>query len=179
MLRILSLLVCALAWQQSNPPADTAAWGRQVAGLQLSVAIVRGGGGPKIRITARNTGDRPVLLPLGLMLNYRPDPPIGVFVATRDQQYEFRLAPTKVLAMGRVEPLAIPMLPSASYTIEIPVTGLFRTDFQNLPMELPALVDQPGQLWVEWKSIGDCTLLDRHDLACWENKMVSNTLTLP
>jgi hypothetical protein len=126
------------------------------------------------------------------MINAKSYPwKIGVFVTKPGQQFEFRFAPTVVVVGGRMEPLAIPMVPNRSYAIEMPVTEFFRGDGTVLPMELPRLVDQPGQLWVEWEvkptkgtpvDFANCPLLDGPNpnlLPCWENKMVSNTLRLP
>jgi hypothetical protein len=191
MTRILALLAAVLALQHAGVAAEADDWGKPADGLKLAAALIaEAGSDTQIRIAVRSVSDEPLLLPFGYMIGDKFNTlRIHVVVATPAGQQRFRLSPS-VQVGGRVELLAIPMVPNGSYTIQIPIEEVF-TDRLDDPELLP-LILQPGQLWVEWEGGPghdhdrripfNCPVLDAPNpniIRCWENTMVSNTLQLP
>jgi hypothetical protein len=206
MVRFPVLLLAVIACQSGRLSAETGEWGKAVDGLQMSVALVsESGHAPELRITVRNVSDQTLLLPVGQMIGSKFWTwKVAVFASTSQGQFKFFLNPSWTVTGGRVDPIAIPMVPHISYTIQMPVTGFFRGDGTVREMELPGLIGQAGQLWVEWESgpppqpsstapgtpaaksnlrmhLANCPLYGAPNpnmVPCWESKMVSNTLQL-
>jgi hypothetical protein len=196
------LIFAALAAQQGGSSADANEWGQAVNGVQMSVALVsQSGHDPLIRIVVKNAGDKPLFLPLGEMIGSKfSTRKVSVFVSTTQGQFKFLLSPGVVFVAGRIDPIAIPLLPNSSYTLQTPVTELFRGDGAAGEMELPRLVRGAGRLWVEWDGSpppqpsgaaaehysqmhpANCPLYgapNPNTIPCWESKVVSNTLQWP
>ena len=200
-----TFVVAFLTFQQGGLAAETNQWGKPVDGLQMSVALVpESGRAPIIRITVRNANDRPVLLPLGNIKSGKFNTgKVTVFVTTPQGQFKFLLSPSVVISTGQADPIAVPLVPNSSYTIERRVTELFQEYTPTNEMEL--LVGKSGQLWAEWdggpphqdsnmdaSTPEDYFFLQKHlpncprygapnpSLThCWESKMSSNKLQLP
>lgn len=186
---------------------EASEWGNAIGGMQMSVALApESGREPAIRITVKNVGDKPLLLPLGEMIGSKfYTSKVRVFVSTPQGQFKFLLSPGLGFVAGRIDPIAIPLVPRSSYTIEMPVTELFRGDGMVGEMELPKLVGRAGQLWVEWEGgpaqqpsgtapntptatyysqqhPANCPLYGAPNpnmIPCWESVMRSNALQLP
>ena len=111
------LLLAALAAQPGGSPAEANEWGPAVDGVQMSVALVsESGHDPLIRIVVKNAGDKLLLLPLGEMIGSKLyTSKVSVFVSTTQGQYKFLLSPGVVFVAGRIDPIAIPLVPHSSY----------------------------------------------------------------
>lgn len=111
------LLLAALAAQPGGSPAEANEWGPAVDGVPMSVALVsESGHDPLIRIVVKNAGDKLLLLPLGEMIGSKLyTSKVSVFVSTTQGQYKFLLSPGVVFVAGRIDPIAIPLVPHSSY----------------------------------------------------------------
>jgi hypothetical protein len=133
-------------------------------------------------------GRNPVLVPLGFaggagMSRHR----LRLFVAAADGQHSFTLDDPLVPLRGRFDPIVIPMVPHASYTLESSLADWYATWSPGLSAmtPLPALLRQPVRVWVEWDcahfegTAPSCPLYgspNPNQFLCWEGKLVSNTL---
>jgi hypothetical protein len=77
-------------------------WGSSVNGLRIGIAI-KSGLHPEIRIAVRNVDDSPVLLTFGSLIGPR--------------FYDLRFR------VSRIDPLVVPLIPGARYTVRIPLAS--------------------------------------------------------
>jgi hypothetical protein len=179
---LLAALPCAAA--------DAAEWGQTVDGLRMSVAVVSDSrSDPQVRVTVNYVGDKPLLLPFAFISDTRiASYRLRLFLLASDGQHSFDLVPIFLLA-GRLDPLVIPMVPQASYVLELPITA-WRTGRVDVE-HLGALIKRQGQLWAELDCghVGTtaipsltCPLYgypNPNQIVCWEGKLTSNKVTLP
>jgi hypothetical protein len=151
------------------------------APVRLAVEL-SGGPHAEMRIAIQNLDDVPLLVPFGGLigsrfysLRFRP------FVTTPDgKDHELIYSGTPGIAGGRVDPLVVPLLPHATYAVEIPLTQFSILDASE---KLESYIRKPCRLRVE---------LDTHDavcplygypnpnmIRCWQGRLVSNVLELP
>jgi hypothetical protein len=186
-----ALAVSALLWiALPVGAAGTSEWGQTVDGLRMSVAILSESGVDlQVRVTVNYLGRSPLLVPLGFatgdrISRYRP----RLFVAAADGQHSFALDGGGPLR-GRFDPIVVPLAPHASYTLELPAAEWRAVWSAGLSAmtPLPALLQQRVHLWVEWDCVHfqgtapSCPLYgypNPNVFACWEGKLVSNTLRL-
>jgi len=169
--------------------ADTDEWGQTVDGLRMSVAISPDSqANLQIRVTLNYLGRAPLLFPLGFatgdrISRYRS----WLFVAASDGQHRFTLDDPLIPLRGRLDPIVIPMIPHATYILErFPADWYAEWNKGGAPMTpLPVLLQQPVRLWAEWDcahyqgTAPSCPLYGSPNpnvFACWEGKLVSNTL---
>jgi len=186
-----ALAVSALLWiTLPVGAAETSEWGQTVDGLRLSDAIVSDSGVDlQIRVTVNYLGRSPSLVPLGFatgdgISRYRP----RLFVAAADGQHGFTLDDGRPIR-GRFDAIVVPMVPHASYTLELPVADWRAVWSPALPAmtPLPALLQQRVHLWVEWdcahfQGTPSCPLYgypNPNQFACWDGKLVSNIVRFP
>lgn len=184
-----ALAVSALLWiALPVGAAETSEWGQTVDGLRMSVAILSERGVDlQVRVTVNYLGRSPVLLPFGFatgdgISRHRPK----LFVAAADGQHSFTLDDGRPIR-GRFDPIVIPIVPHASYTLELPAAE-WRANWSpglSAMTPLPTLLQQSVQLWAEWDCVHfegtapSCPLYgypNPNVFPCWEGKLVSNTL---
>jgi hypothetical protein len=179
-----ALAASALLWIALPVGAgETSEWGQTVDGLRMSVAILSESRvDPQVRVTVNYLGRYPLLVPLGFatgdrISGYR----LRLFVAAADGQHSFTLDDDRPLR-GRFDPIVVPLVPHASYTLELPAA-----DWRSAMTPLPALLQQRAHLWVEWDCVHfqgtapSCPLYgypNPNVFPCWEGKLVSNRLRL-
>jgi hypothetical protein len=187
-----ALAVSALLWiTLPVGAAETSEWGQTVDGLRMSVAILSESGVDlQVRVTVNYLGRSPLLVPLGFatgdrISRYRP----RLFVAAADGQHSFTLDDDRPLR-GRFDPIVVPLVPQASYTLELPAADWHTVWSAGLSAmtPLPALLQQRVHLWVEWDCAyfqgtanPSCPLYgypNPNVFPCWEGKLVSNRLRL-
>ena len=186
-LAVATLLSVAL----SCAAAEALEWGPLVDGLRMSVEVVPDSRGDvQVRVTINYVGDKPLLLPFAFaggdgISRHR----LRLFVSTPDGQHSFSLDSPAAALRGRFDPLVIPMLPQASYVLELPAAAWYR-GFTN-EQQLGILIQRQGQLWAEL----DCKYMQStaipslpcplygspnpNGIVCWEGKLTSNKLRLP
>lgn len=187
-LAIFSLLVVALPCAVAQGDANE--WGQTVDGLRMSVALIPGSRTDSlVRVTLNYIGDKPLLLPSALIsadriAGYR----LGLLVSAPDGQHRFHFDGLDVIA-GRLDPLVIPLVPHASYTLELPFAEWRASESGRIWLQ--SLVQQHGQLWVEWDCADQGTPAIRslpcplygypnpNQITCWQGKLTSNRVTLP
>ena len=188
-----ALAVSALLWMTLPcGAAEVGDWGQTADGLRMSVAILPGSGVDlQVRVTVNYLGRNPMLLPFAFatgegISRHR----LRLFVAAADGQHSFTLDGANPIR-GRFDPIVIPMVPHASYTLELPAAdwrAVWRPGLSAMT-PLPSLLQQPVHLWVEWDCAyfqgtanPSCPLYgypNPNQFPCWDGKLVSNTLRLP
>jgi hypothetical protein len=176
-------------FQAAGLAAEVSAWGPAVSGLQLGVALVSGiGGDTEIEIMVRCVSNQPLLLPLGWTTDTRvSNERIRLIVSTSGGQFSSRLLPASGGLSGRLDPLAIPMLPNTSYTFRRLVTEMIQETGRG--PALRELIRHSGELWAVWDAVSppgqpeaNCPFYgtpNSNQIACWDKGLVSNRLTLP
>jgi hypothetical protein len=162
--------------------ADPVNWGPTVNGLRMSVAIDGNAADAELRIVVKNMSDKPLLLPVGNILNSRiPLLRFQLLVTTHDGKDEkviFTGEPGVI--SGRLDPLVVPMIPNASYAVQRQIARYYVLDRSE---KLQTIMLQPCQLRVEFEiQDATCTLYvfpNPTAIACWQGKVVSNVLQLP
>jgi hypothetical protein len=95
----------------------------------MGIAIVRGPDSG-IRITVQNAGDTPLLLPFGALIgSHYYDRRFQVVVSVpggKDRRATYAGGPGVV--GGRVDPLVLPLVPGASYTVQVPLARFVALD---------------------------------------------------
>lgn len=188
-----ALAFSALLWMALTcGAAETGDWGQTVDGLRMSVAIRSDSGiDLQVRVTVNYLGRGPLLLPLGFatgdrISRYR----LRLLVAAATGLHSFALDGGGPIR-GRFDPIVVPMVPHASYALELPAAGRRAAWSAGLSAmtQLPALLQQRVHLWVEW----DCAYFqgtanppcplygypNPNVIPCWDGKLVSNILRLP
>jgi hypothetical protein len=143
---------------------------------------VTSGPNSEIRITVRNAGDQALLLPIGALIGSRfYDLRFQVVVSVpggKERRATYAGGPGAV--GGRLDPLVLPMVPSASYTVPIPPAGFVILD---QPEKLEALILKRCQMRVELDvRNATCPLYgypNPNMIPCWQGKVVSNVVQLP
>jgi hypothetical protein len=136
----------------------------------------------EIRTTVRNAGDQPLLLPVGALIGSRfYDLRFQAVVSVaggKERRATYAGGPGVI--GGRVDPLVLPLVPGASYAVQIP---LARFVILGQPEKLETLILKRCQLRVEldaWNAT--CPLYgypNPNMIPCWQGKVVSNVLQLP
>jgi hypothetical protein len=170
--------------------ADVNEWGPTVDGLRMSTAVVPDGHGDvRVRVTIHYAGDKPLLLPFAFIsgdrvLGHR----LRLFFSATDGQHTFDLVPFFLLS-GRFDPLVIPMVPEASYALELPIAAWHTALLDE--EQLGTLIQHQGQLWAELDGKPRQTTLtpsvtcplygypNPNQIVCWEGKLTSNRLQFP
>ena len=176
-------------FQAAGLAAEVSVWGRAVSGLQLGVAMVSElGGDTEIEIMVRCVSNHPLLLPLGWITGTRvSNEGIRLIVSTSGGQFSFRPLPASGGLSGRLDPLAIPMLPNTTYPFRRLVTEMIQETGSG--PALRELIRRSGELWAVWDAVpppgqpeANCPLYGKpnsNQIACWDKGLVSNKLTLP
>jgi len=133
------------------------------------MAIARAGGaGGAIRITVRNAGEQPVLVTLGDLIGSRFYHLRFVLAVTADGQE--RRAPYMGgpgVVAGRVDPLVVPLVPGASYRVDVPLASFGGVAARGR-MRVELEVRKPA-----------CPLYgypNPNMIPCWEGRAVSNEI---
>jgi len=157
----------------------------------MSVALApESGVDARVRVTVNYLGPSPVLLPFGFASGYGISRyRLHLFVAAPDGQHVFTLDDGRPIR-GRFDPIVVPLVPHASYTLDLPVTG-WRAEWRaglSEMTQLSTLLLRPFHLWAEWDcahwqgTAPSCPLYgypNPNAFACWDGKLVSNTLAVP
>jgi len=170
-------LLCAV----NAVAADT--WGSPVAGVELRISLIDTPH-PEIRVTVQNVSETPILLPLGALIGARFHDLVFQVVLTttdgRDHRVIYLGGPAGVT--GRVDPLVVPLVPKASYSVALPIDKLYVLDGSN---KLENFLRQPCQLRVELEiQKPQCPLYsfpnpNPNMIPCWKGKVVSNVVHVP
>ena len=151
------------------------------AELRLDVALTSGPH-PEMRVVIRNLADVPILIPYGALIGsrfysfrFRP------FVTTPGgQNHELIDTGTPAAVGGRLDPLVVPLLPRASYAVEIPLTQFTIADTSE---NVETYIRKPGRLRVELDTRDAvCPLYgypNPNMIQCWKGRLESNVLPLP
>jgi hypothetical protein len=147
----------------------------------MGIAIVRGPDSG-IRITVQNAGDTPLLLPFGALIgSHYYDLRFQVVVSVpggKDRRATYAGGPGVV--GGRVDPLVLPLVPGASYTVQVPLARFVVLD---QPEDLETLILKRCQIRVELEIRNPvCPLYgypNPNMIPCWQGQVVSNVLQLP
>jgi len=155
-------------------------WGSAVNGVRMGIAI-GSGSNPEIHVTVRNIDDQPLLLPFGALIgpglyDFRFRAVLNVNGKDRRVIY----AGAGGMVAGRVDPLVVPLVPSASYTVRIPLALFYVLDGSE---KLETFVSKRCQMRVELDVENPtCPLYgypNPNMIQCWQGKVVSNVLRLP
>jgi hypothetical protein len=158
--------------------AEPGRWGPAVSGVRLGIGIT----GHQIWIAAQNVGDAPLLLPFGALIGSRFYNFRFQIILVAPDGAEHRLIDTGSpgIVGGRLDPLAVPLLPGAGYTVEVPLS---RFSVLESPEKLEALVLKGCRLRVELDvHHPTCPLYgypNPNMIPCWEGKLTSNILRFP
>ena len=156
------------------------AWGSAVNGVRMGIAI-GSGSNPEIQVTVRNVDDKPLLLHFGALVDaglYDFGFRVVLNVDGKDRRVIFTGGPGAV--GGRVDPLVLPLVPNASYTVRIPFALLYVLDGSE---KLERFVSKRCQIRIELDVQNPtCPLYgypNPNMIPCWQGKVVSNVLQLP
>jgi hypothetical protein len=158
--------------------AEPGAWGPAVGGARLGIGV----SGHKIRITAQNVSDAPLLLPFGALIgsqfyNFRFQ---IIVVASDGAEHRLIDAGSPGIVGGRLDPLVVPLLPGSSYTVEIPLSRFAVLDGSE---KLETLLLKGCRLRVELDvHRPTCPLYgypNPNMIPCWEGKLISSILRFP
>jgi hypothetical protein len=163
------------------PGVAADAWGSAVNGVRMGIAI-NSGPNPEIQITVQNVDDKPLLLRVGVLIGPRfYDFGFRVAVSVpggKDRRAIYTGGPGAV--GGRLDPLVLPLVPSASYTVKIPLAGFYVLDESE---NLETFISKRCQMRVELDVQNFiCPLYgypNPNMIPCWQGKVVSNVLQLP
>ena len=176
-----SWLLVSAAMVFTIPCAAADGWGTHVNGVRMGIAI-SGAPESEIRITAQNAGDQPLLVPFGALIGSRfYDLRFQVVVSLsggKERRAVYAGGPG--IVGGRVDPLVVPLVPGASYTVQIPLARFVILDG---PENLETLVLKRCQMRLELDVQNPaCPLYgypNPNTIPCWQGKVVSNILQLP
>jgi hypothetical protein len=178
MRRFWLLTVVAFVFVFPGVAAD--AWGSDVSGVRMSIAVASGSN-PEIQITVQNINDKPLLLTFGALIG--PDLydfRFRVVVNMRGKDRRVIYTGAGGIVAGRVDPLVVPLVPSASYTVRIPLALFYVLDGSE---KLETFVSKRCQMRVELDVENPtCPLYgypNPNMIPCWQGKVVSNVLQLP
>ena len=173
-------LLTAVAFVFVLPGVAAADWGSTLDGVRMGIAI---GSGPnsEIRITVQNVDDKPLLLSFGALIGpalYDFQFRVVVNVQGKDRRVIYTGAGG--IVAGRVDPMVVPLVPSASYTVRIPLALFYVLDGSE---KLETFISRRCQMRVELDVQNPtCPLYgypNPNMIPCWQGKVVSNVLRLP
>jgi hypothetical protein len=180
MAKSLFVVLAALVPMLPAVAADQSAWGPTVDGLKMSIALTANPTDPdaELRITVKNASNEAILAQLGHILNQRIIVlSFRAFVTTLDGSERTVISgPAKIGGSFAISPLAVELIPNASYTVATPLVDW--RDW-NGPTDLKALLSKPSQVRVELDTTKtECPegCLPGVVFSCWRGKLVSNVL---
>jgi hypothetical protein len=136
----------------------------------------------EIRITVRNAGDQPLLLPIGALIGSRfYDLRFQAVVSVPGgKEWRAAYAGGPGVVGGRVDPLVVPLVPGASYAVQIPLARFIILD---QPEKLETIILKRCQIRVELEvRDATCPLYgypNPNMIPCWQGKVVSNVVQIP
>jgi hypothetical protein len=156
-------------------------WGSAVNGVRMEIAFI-GDTHSGVRITVQNTGNQALLLPAGTLIGDRfYDLRFEIVVSVpggQERRAVYAGGPGAI--GGRVDPLIIPLIPGASYTVEIPIARFLIPD---KPEKLETLIGKRCQFRAELNLRNPaCPLYgypNPNMVPCWQGDLASNVLRLP
>jgi hypothetical protein len=158
------------------------AWGSAVNGVRMGIAITSGPN-PEILIKVQNVDDKPFLLPFGALIGSRfydfGFRAIVTVPSGKDRRVIYTGGPG--IVAGRLDPLVLPLVPTASYSVSIPLARHFYVldESENLETFILKRCKIRVEMDVE-NSV--CPLYgypNPNMSLCWQGKVVSNVLQLP
>lgn len=182
MSRLWMLVAIALLFVANGIAADT--WGSPVAGVRIGISIINGPH-PEVRVAGQNVSDTPILLLLGALIGARFHDLAFQIVLTTDDGKDRRVIDTGGPAGvgGRLDPLVVPLVPNAIYSVALPIDKLFVLDGSEKLERF--LIRQPCQLRVELDiQKPQCPpysfpIRNPNMIPCWQGKVVSNIVRVP
>ena len=116
-MRFLTIVLILTLQVAARPPNSAPAWGPAADGLRVGVRFVAG----RVEAVLQNTGKKDIVLNLGVMLaNGARQYPSALRVAAVDARgHERILVIEPTVVAGRLDPLVIPLLAGARYTVPL------------------------------------------------------------
>jgi len=135
-----------------------------------------------LQVSVQNAGQKPLLLTLGALIGSRYYDFRFRLIVTTPQGHDLHVIYTGGPGAigGRIDPLVIPLVPGAMYSMAVPLSRFYVLDANT---SLQEYIRKPGRLRVELDvEHAVCPLYgypNPNMIPCWRGRLVSNVLVLP
>jgi hypothetical protein len=167
-------IACAIAFTALSGLAG----GQPVNGLGMSVSIDDIRTGRKIVVKLENTGEKDLLVPIGVAVGKAHPVLLKLYVKTAAGPTRRVIYTALGAIAGYAEPWNIPLRPGESHTVRTPINSYYVLDGSE---KLATFILRPCQLWVglDHQDV-ECPAANKlRPVPCWHGKLVSNLLQLP